>query len=161
MNRHFRNRRAFESRAFSLVEVVIALGVISIACVSLLGVLADCVTTFHQAMANTSEADIVQSIANDLRLDNFSDLATYVTSPPTYYYDHEGTLLTNQTGYFYQATVTLSQVSSQNSPTTLDPTTTTTAGYNVVVTITNVGDNTAYTQQHPHVYALIIANNGL
>jgi uncharacterized protein (TIGR02598 family) len=162
MTRNHLNGRMHQARGFSLVEVTLALAVISFSCTCLLGLLAVNVTSFHQAMGNTSEADIVQSISNDLRLDNFSTLATYASTPPKYYYDHEGTLLPNQTGFFYQATVTVSQVTSQNSPTSLDPTgATSIAAYNVVVTISNAADNSAYTQQHPHVYSFIVANNGL
>jgi uncharacterized protein (TIGR02598 family) len=167
------NRRTCQSRGFSLVEVTIALAVISFSCTCLLGLLAVNVTSFHQAMGNTSEADIVQSISNDLRLNSFSILKTYDSTlagsvtPPIYYYDHEGTLLPDKTGYFYQATLTVSQVTSQNSPTSLDPTvspataSSPVAAYNIVVTITNAGDNSIYTQQHPHVYSFIVANNGL
>jgi uncharacterized protein (TIGR02598 family) len=162
MNNPSFNTKRLRSRGFSLVEVTFALAVISFAGTVLLGLLAESVSTFHQAMGNTAEADIVQSISNDLRMDNFSELTGYVTSPPVYYYDREGTLLPSQSGYFYEASVTISQVSNQNSPTTLDPSgNTAVAAYGIAVTITNLGDQTAYTLQHPHVYSLIIANNGL
>ena len=138
------------------MEIAVALGVISFSCTCLLGLLPASLNAFHQAMANTVESQIVQSISNDLELDNFSTLTGYVSSPPTYYYDYEGQVVPNAGGAFYTATVSMNMVTSVNSPADLDSAPATpAAAYNVIVSITST------TQAHPHVFSVIIANNGL
>jgi uncharacterized protein (TIGR02598 family) len=140
---------------FNLVEIAMALAIISFSCTLLLGLLPASLTAFHQAMGNTIESQIVQSLSNDLELDAFSSL-TSTTFPTNYYYDSEGQALPNSTGAYYTATVTFVQVTTSNSPvnlpgTTLNPI----AAYNVSVSVSYAG------LAHPHVYPFIIANNGL
>src|SRR5471030_2824318 len=91
------NRRA----GFSLVEVAMSLAIVGFACVALIGMLPMGLTSFHQAMGNTIEADIVQNLSNDMLLANFSDLYQYsyrdsglvtaANASQTYYFDAEGT----------------------------------------------------------------------
>jgi uncharacterized protein (TIGR02598 family) len=162
MNRDFSKWKRAGRQGFSLIEIAFALAVIGFSSMILLGLLPTGLATFHEAMSNTVEPEIVQSISNDLRLDNFSTLASYAAAPPTYYYDHDGTLLPGQTGSFYQAQVTFVPVTASNSPAALDPQgATTTSAYNITVTITNIAQTSSYAVQHPHLYSLIIANNGL
>jgi uncharacterized protein (TIGR02598 family) len=160
MNRDLSTRLIAGRQGFSLIEVAFALAVIGFSSMILLGLLPTGLATFHEAMSNTVEPEIVQSISNDLRLDNFSTLGSYALSPPTYYYDHDGTLLPGQTGSFYQAQVAFVPVTVQNSPAALNSQGAA-AAYNVTVTITNMAQGSVSTVQHPHLYSLIIANNGL
>ena len=170
MNHSFNNRKDRCSSGFSLVEVAMALGIVSFVMVTLVGLLPGGLASFKQAMSNTNESQIVQSLTNDLLLDNFSALTTYVptgtTPTPIYYYDDEGAQLPSATGSVYKATMTLTPVDGTNSPLTFNSsnggaTPPIIAAYSVVITITNVSDNSIYTQQHPHQYSIIIANNGL
>lgn len=142
-----------------------AIGILGFVMVTMIGLLPGGLANFKQAMGNTIESQIVQSLSNDLLLDNFSVLSTYAQATPStqvYYYDNEGSQLPSSTNHVYQATLTLTAVDNTNSPITYyNSTTTSPAAYNVTITITNASDNTGYTQQHPHQYSLIIANNGL
>lgn len=148
------------ARGFSLVEVAIALGVMSFACSVIVNMLPICLGIFHQATENTVESQIVQSIANDLQNDSFSSInnSALISSGTNYYYDNEGALLSSSAGNTYQAVVTVKALSSSNSP--LSPASSGTAGYNIVVTIQNAGQQSTYDLQHRHMYCFVVANNG-
>ncbi len=170
MSRFSKNRNKRFSQGFSLVEVAMALGVVSFVMVTLVGLLPGGLTSFKKAMANTIESQIVQSLTNDLLLNNFSNLVAYAPTgakaTPTYYYDSEGVQFPSQTGAIYKATITLSLLDSTNSPVSfnnndISASPASIAAYCLVITITNVSDNTSLTLQHPHKYSIIIANNGL
>jgi hypothetical protein len=116
-------------------------------------------SAYHQAMGNTVEAEIVQSISNDLALNKFSTLAGYASAPgtiPTYYYDNEGGALPGTSGHIYQATFTLTQITSANSPANIDPVSGAIGAYLVTVSIAN----TAMGTSAPHTYSFVLANNG-
>ena len=119
------NRRA----GFSLVEVAMSLAIVGFACVALIGMIPMGLTSFHQAMGNTIEADIVQNLSNDMLLANFSDLYQYSyqnsalkggTANQTYYYDSEGTPWTasSQLPMVYTAVVTLTPITSSATAST-------------------------------------------
>ena len=106
-------------RAFSLVEVVLALGVISFACLTLMGLLTMGLTTIRQSIGTTVQAQIMQSLVNDAQVQsynqgNFTNSAG--ASPATYYFDDEGTLLKNNTGWLYEARVTSSSMTLPGAP---------------------------------------------
>jgi uncharacterized protein (TIGR02598 family) len=72
--------------AFSLIEVVLALGVITFACVILLGLLSLGLVTVTHAVSNTVEAQIVQAVINN------SEVQTYTNAfQATNYFNNEGT----------------------------------------------------------------------
>ena len=149
---------------FNLVEIAMALAIISFSCTCLLGLLPASLTAFHQAMGNTIESQIVQSISNDVALNNFSALSSS-NFPVYYYYDHEGQLLSSSAtssppaGYFYTAQVAFTTVTSSNSPADLSASPT--PAYKVNVTITNVAQSASLSAAKAHVYSFIVANNGL
>jgi uncharacterized protein (TIGR02598 family) len=132
MNSVVKWKGAHRSRGFSLIEVAISLGIMGFACAALVGLVPIGLTSFHQAMGNTIESEIVQNLTNDMLLANFSDLYQYsyanstASANQTYYYDSDGTLLTVTTtgvvptGTVYTVVVTLSPLtstaSSSNSP---------------------------------------------
>lgn len=60
--------------AFSLVELVIALGIVSFAMVGLIGLLPIGLTTSREAINTTVESQIVQSLSSDLLITDFSNL---------------------------------------------------------------------------------------
>lgn len=61
---------------FSLIEVVLALGVISFAFVALFGLLPVGLNTFNNSIDSTMEAQIAESVMSQLKQDKFSTLAT-------------------------------------------------------------------------------------
>ncbi len=89
--------------AFSLVEVVLALGVVSFGLISLMGLLTVGLKTFHEAMGATTKAEIAQRLANQLQLASYSAISTNTTA--SYYYFTEEGLATNASGGIYSARI--------------------------------------------------------
>jgi len=158
---------------FSLVEVAMSLAIVGFACVAMLGMIPMGLTTFHKAMGNTIEADIVQSLTNDILLANFSSLYQY--NNQTYYYDAEGSPIPSSgavpTGTVYKAVVTIKGVDSTGgtassyAPVALangstggvsSTTSSSTSAYNVSITITNVSS-----PAQSDVFPIIVPNNNL
>lgn len=76
-------------RAFSLVEVVLAIGVIGFGVLIVLGLMPVGLNTMRQAMDNSTEMQIVKQISGEALLMPFSQLATNF-SDKTFYYDEQG-----------------------------------------------------------------------
>lgn len=104
-------------RAFSLIEVVISIGIVSFAMVALVGMLPVGLNTFRRAINTTVESQIVQGITSDLQLTDYTKLpATAVVN----YYDEQGMLLSGSgTAVLY--TITVSPKALQVGSTTLTP----------------------------------------
>ena len=82
----YSNRKSRE--AFSLVEVVLALGVVTFACITLLGLLTMGLVTVRSAVGNTVQAQIVQAVING------SEVQSYVNTFQTnMYFNNEGTVV--------------------------------------------------------------------
>lgn len=88
-------------RAFSLVEVVLALGVVSFAVLTLLALIPNGMGNFQKAQTNNVETQIVQQVNNELQNAPYStlfDTNGAALSAITEYrnsYDMEGELVTN------------------------------------------------------------------
>lgn len=78
-----------KNTGFSLVEVVLALGVCSFAMIAIVGMIPVGLSTFKDAMNTTVRSQIVQSIASDVLLTDFSKLEEITHR----YYDDQGALL--------------------------------------------------------------------
>jgi len=89
-------------RAFTLVEVVLAMGVVSFAMISMMGLLTMGLKTYHDAINATTESEITQQLANQLELAKYSSISTSTTS--NYYFTQEG-ISTNAANAIYSATV--------------------------------------------------------
>lgn len=76
-------------RAFSLVEVVLAIGVIGFGVLIVLGLMPVGLNTMRQAMDNSTEMQIVKQISGEALLTPFSQLSTNF-SGKTFYYDEQG-----------------------------------------------------------------------
>lgn len=77
------DRRAI--RAFSLVEAVISIGIVSFAMMGILGMVPVGLATFRNAMNLTVESSIVQEVAGDLQRTDYADLAA-----TNLYFDEQG-----------------------------------------------------------------------
>lgn len=85
---------SFELAGFSLVEVVIALGIVSFAVIAILGLIPSGLNTLKDSTAETVRAQIVRSIAASALTANFSSLNASVS------FDNDGQLLpTNSPTY--------------------------------------------------------------
>ncbi len=84
--------RLRRTAGFSLVEVVLAIGIVSFAFVALLGLLPAGLSTFRTAIDTSNEARILQSITGKAQLTDFSKLPEldYTSQKEIFYYDEEG-----------------------------------------------------------------------
>jgi uncharacterized protein (TIGR02598 family) len=86
-------RRFLGSPAFSLVEVTLALGIVTFSVITLMGMIPMGLTTFHKAAATSVSSQIVQQVVTDVQQSDFSQLVT-TNSPLTKlsmrYFDDQG-----------------------------------------------------------------------
>lgn len=83
--------------AFSLVEVVLALGVVSFAFVGIIGLLPVGLQTSRQAQETSVQSQIAQQVSNEIQLARFSDLNASVFPGASFpkYFDEQGLLVEN------------------------------------------------------------------
>ncbi len=86
--------------AFSLVEVTLAIGIVSFVVVSILGTFSVGLTTIHDAKNDMSHAQIVAQISSTVLQTPFDQVDAYASAGP-YYYDQTGRQLTSVTGALY------------------------------------------------------------
>lgn len=70
----FRSARSRATAAFSLVEAVISIGVVSFAMLGLLGVVPSGLATFQTASLTSAETEIVRSVSEDVLRTDYSKL---------------------------------------------------------------------------------------
>ncbi len=75
-------------RAFSLIEVVLAMGIISCSCATLLGLLGSGLLTVNRAVGTTVQAQIIQAIINDSQVHSYD--SGYTTNM---YFSDQGTVV--------------------------------------------------------------------
>lgn len=85
-----RPEKGSRRRAFSLVEVTLALGIISFALVALLGTMPVGLNTMRQAALQTTESQIVREVSANALMTSYTNY-----SGKSFFYDDEGVLLTN------------------------------------------------------------------
>ncbi len=95
--------------AFTLLETVLAIGVVSFAMVSMIGLIPSGLGTFRKAMNLTVETTIVQNVSSEILRTDYNNLG-----PATYYYNQEGCKVTS--GNFGERIYTV----TVNSPTDLN-----------------------------------------
>lgn len=77
-------------QGFSLIEVTMAIGLISFAMLSVLGLMPVGLNTLRKAMNQTVEGQIVQKMSGRFLLTPFSQLRTSYSTSQSFYYDQEG-----------------------------------------------------------------------
>jgi len=82
-------------RAFTLVEVSLALAVVSIALLSVMGLIPVGLSTMREAMDQTTEAQILRRISGEAALVPYDRLDTFAAAGP-YYFAQDGTLQSHQ-----------------------------------------------------------------
>jgi uncharacterized protein (TIGR02598 family) len=75
-------------RAFSLIEITMAIGIISFAFIALIGLIPVGLTTFHKAMDVSTNSRIVQQVVTDLQ--QGTKTLSPTTTPPALYFDNDG-----------------------------------------------------------------------
>jgi len=103
-----RNRAS--SRAFSLVEVVLALGVVSFAFVSLLGLMSAGYSGLRESTATSLQSQILQGLSSEIQMLDYSVLTDgtgdFRSSFPRFY-DDEGQRQDTKESALYQVTISL------------------------------------------------------
>ncbi len=89
------------SAGFSLVEVTLALGLVTFAAVAILGLLPTGLLVMRQAMDQTVQAQILRSIAGQALVEPFDQLDT---SGP-FFFDDEGLAVAGEEGSVYTVTI--------------------------------------------------------
>lgn len=79
-----------KSSGFSLVEITLALGILSFSIVSLMGLMSVGLTSFRDSIDTTVESQIAQSILNEKRQTAFETLIDSSSRVETNYYGDEG-----------------------------------------------------------------------
>lgn len=96
---------------FSLIEVVLCLGIMSFAIVALLGLMPVGLQAFRQSIDVTTQAQIAQQITSEAQLADWSGPGNTYTNQPTYYYNDQGYRTTSSTSLtLYTVTIKLSQI---------------------------------------------------
>lgn len=113
------NRLYFLSKGgFSLVEVVLAVGVAAFALVALMGLLPVGLATFKSTMNSAVGTQISQRVFNDLQVSDFSNLQS-----TNRFFDEQGNELTNSNAlnciYWVQVTLVSNPVITGNTSTNL------------------------------------------
>jgi len=124
------SRRRRRADGFSLVEVVLAIGIIAFAFVAMFGLLPVGMTTFRQALDNSLGTQIVQRLINEAQQ---TDYPTLIATPvgPLRYFDDQGNEVTAIKDSIYTAEV------SVMAPTALPPNTKTDSLATVTIKLAN------------------------
>jgi len=94
----------FFARAFTLIEVVLALGVVSTALVSLLGLMALAFTMLRESIDTTTHSQVMQSLSSEIEMLDYSKITGspgYVGTFPRYF-DEAGQIATTRELRLYE-----------------------------------------------------------
>ena len=99
-----KKKSAASRSGFTLVEVVLAMGVASFGLISMMGLLTVGLKTAKEAISATTETAIAQQMANQLQVANYSSIKG-LASDTVHYFTQEGIEQPTSTGAIYTATV--------------------------------------------------------
>jgi uncharacterized protein (TIGR02598 family) len=88
--------------AFSLVEIVLAIGIVSFALMAMLGLVSVSLQSDRSSASDTDLAALSQQVISTLRSQPFTNL-----SGTNFFFDSDGSLTTNSSGAVYECAVTL------------------------------------------------------
>ena len=88
--------RRRENTGFSLVEIVVAVGIVATVMVALLGMIPTGLNTVNEAADTMAEIRIAQQILGEVQMASWDDLDQWDSKP--YYYDGEGNKLDSKEG---------------------------------------------------------------
>ncbi len=119
-NENGRSLISWKRKGFSLVEVVLALGIVAISVIAVIGLMPVGLNAFQEANRANIEAEIVAQLARQIEAASFAKLRSEFATPQTYYYDFEGRELFASGGgdppdWIFKATVTLNDTKVQGS----------------------------------------------
>jgi uncharacterized protein (TIGR02598 family) len=85
--------RSRQSGGFSLIEIVIAIGLAAFAIVGLIGLMPQGLTTLKQSRSDSLRAEILKSVANTAKQTDFSLISSL--NGTNFYFDADGVLVTS------------------------------------------------------------------
>ena len=88
--------RRRENSGFSLVEIVVAVGIVATVMVALLGMIPTGLNTVNEAADTMAEIRIAQQILGEVQMADWNDLDEWDSKP--FYYDAEGNKLETREG---------------------------------------------------------------
>ena len=142
--------------AFSLIEVILSLGIVSFTCVTLLGLLPLGLNSFHQAMSNNVESQIVQNLASNMQLASYAQVGSVTSGPYSQplYFDSDGIARTSASGAIYTVTVKSSTDLSGTPLFSANATLSSGVGTTLLMAITAVSQPSV-----TNYFPIILANN--
>lgn len=103
-------------RGFSLVEVTLALGIVSFALIAIFGLVPSGLSTFRTSIDRTVASQIAQNIVNQARQTDFNNLTSLATPPGSpRRFTEDGDEITNSIDY--SKTIYIAKVEVTNSVT--------------------------------------------
>lgn len=116
-----------KTKAFSLIEVTISIGLAAFGIVSMIGLMGSLLNTNREAGEKTVIAAMVRTVSGELRPRPFdapasgpdNSLAALVDSGITFYFGQDGVMTPTAEGALYSCRVTLTPDRSLTTPTTL------------------------------------------
>jgi uncharacterized protein (TIGR02598 family) len=125
-SRRTANYGCFHSPGFSLIEIVIAIGIVSFCLVVVFSLLPTGLAVFQDANRQIVETEIYNTLGSELHSTPFANLSSYAQTQSTnnlgvtvsgtarypVYFDNDGVELTGSTGAIYTAECVLSSTSS-------------------------------------------------
>jgi uncharacterized protein (TIGR02598 family) len=155
-------QRPPRNSAFSLVEVVLALGVTSFALLSMVALIPLGLTEARQASDSTTEAQIVQFARNEIEMTPFTNLSSW--SGVTSYFDNQGLPTTQGTAeQIYTVTYAVTNVALSTGGSTnatavfIPPNSNTTNAMRVEVNIVN---RTVPGLAATNIFPIVVPNAG-
>jgi uncharacterized protein (TIGR02598 family) len=102
------DRCRFSQRGFSIMEVTLALGIVAIACVSIIALVPAGIQGFRSAMDQTLGSQIVKRLINEAQQTDYRELIKITADQPmTRYFDDAGTELAADKQHVYTAELTV------------------------------------------------------
>jgi len=95
-------RGSLRGAAFSLVEIVLAIGIVSFALLGMMGLVSVSFQSERSSASDTDLAALSQQVFSSLRSRPFTNL-----SDTNYFFDADGSLTTNSAGAVYECAVTM------------------------------------------------------
>jgi uncharacterized protein (TIGR02598 family) len=95
--------------AFSLIEVVLSIGIVSFAFVGMFGLLPVGLSTFRQAIDNSVGSQIVQRLVNEAQQTDYPTLTDPSHSPSTRYFDDQGNEVNSDKDSIYTARISVTK----------------------------------------------------
>ncbi len=154
-----RVKKSFRACGFTLVEVTMAIGIISFAFVATIGLLPVGLSVSRQAIETTIQSQIVQQLTTQALQTDFSQLATLSTADP-YYFDDQGKSTSN-TSSNYKAGFTVATTTALPAGASTQKLAT------VTIFVLNTKGNTVLAASNPATsptarkFTILIPDNGL